>query len=334
MVAFFTRMSALNRFLLFFIILLLSFISSIALGTKPISLSTIYTSFVEYNGSEDHVIIQTARIPRAIIAVLIGACLGISGTIMQTITRNPLASPELLGMNHGAALGVVFSIFFLQSATMISHIWFALAGAMVTTIIVLVFSSIGHNGMTPLKITLAGATISGLLVSLTQGILILNERSLDELRFWLAGSVSGRDPNMLIKILPFMAIGFLCTFLLQKQIALLSLGDDVATNLGQNTTLVRGASVLLVTLLAGSSVALAGPIAFIGLAVPHLTRSLVGNQFHQILIYSGIIGATLLLLADVSARFVLYPEEISVGIMTAILGTPFFIYLVRKKGWK
>lgn len=313
--------------------LLLCCMASLLFGTKQIPLHKVLSSFAAFTGTEDHVIVQTVRLPRTMIALAVGACLGVSGAIMQSITRNPLASPELLGINAGAALGVVCSLLFFQGSG-ISYVWYAFAGATIVVILVYTLGSIGPTGVTPMKLTLAGATITALLVSLTQGILILDERSLDEMRFWLAGSVSGKSMEHLYEVLPFITGGLLLSLLLAKHIDTLRLGDDVATGLGQNTEWVKGLSVLTVILLAGSAVSIAGPIGFIGLAVPHLIKPMTVANDKEHLIYTAILGAILLIVSDILSRFVLYPQDVSVGIMTAILGGPFLIYLVRKREWK
>jgi len=315
-------------------LLFLCFLASIAYGTKQIPFGSVFSSFVSYNGSEEHVIIQTVRLPRAAIALAVGACLGVSGAIMQTLTRNPLASPDLLGINHGAALGVVCSLFWMQTTSFASHIWFAFLGALLVVAIVYSLSSMGSTGMTPMKLTVAGACLSTLLVSITQAILLLSERSFDEMRFWLAGSVSGRDIGQFADVLPFMIAALAIAILLSKKLEVLHMGDDVAKGLGQKTVMVKAVSLLVIVLAAGSAVSIAGPISFIGVAVPHLAKAIAGTNTRLIFVYSAIFGSTLLLLADTGARFVLYPQDVHVGIMTAILGAPFFIYMARKKAWK
>lgn len=305
---------------------------SIAFGVADISLQQIFQPFYQFDGSREHFIIRTVRVPRALIALLVGACLAVAGAMMQAFTRNPLSSPELLGVNHGAGLMVVAATFFIQPSSFSAYTWFALVGAGVATFFVLSLSSLGSKGLTSLKIILAGAALTALFASLIQGILILHQQSLDEMRFWLAGSVTGRDLEQLMQVLPFMILGLVCALAISKQIHLLSLGEDVARGLGLNIIWVKLAILILTALLAGSSVAIAGPIGFIGLIVPHMVRMVIGPDYVWVIPYSALVGAIVLLLADVSARFILYPEEVSVGVMTAIVGVPFFIYLARKGG--
>jgi iron complex transport system permease protein len=313
------------------LIVLMSFAASVTYGTAEIDLKTVYGSFTDFDGSREHLIIRTIRVPRALVAMMVGASLAVAGAIMQALTRNPLAAPEILGINYGAALFVVVAIFLLDSSSQSAYTWFAFSGAGLAATIVYILGSIGRGGMTPLRLTLAGAAMTTLLGSLTHGILILNERSLDEMRFWLAGSVAGRDISMFLQALPYMIVGLLGSFVISKQINVLNLGDDVAKGLGQNVVWIKAAAIGIVILLAGSSVSAAGPIGFIGLAVPHIIRFLVSTDYRWIFPYSAITGAILLLFADIGARFF---GEVPVGVMTALIGGPFFIYLARKGGGK
>jgi len=309
------------------IIVIFAFLANIALGVSEIDLHTTISALVDFNGSDKQVLIRTVRMPRGLIALSIGACLGIAGAMMQALTRNPLASPDILGVNQGAAIFVVISIFLIDSSSSISRTFYAMIGASLAAIVVYGLGSIGNKGLTPLKLTLAGVTMATLLSSLTQGILILNQRSLDEIRFWLAGSILGRDMQIFFQTLPFMITGILLSLLLGKQLNILNLGDDVARGIGQNIWIIKLFSLVCVVLLAGSSVAIAGPIGFVGLAVPHMVRSLVGNDYRWVLPYSSILGAITLLLADIGTRFF---YEVPIGVMTALIGAPFFIYLARK----
>lgn len=313
--------------ILAFVAMLSCFAASVAYGISEISIHTVWSALTDFNGSKEHVIIRTVRLPRALIALVVGACLGAAGAIMQALTRNPLASPDILGVNQGAALLMVLSIFFMDDGSLMSRTWFAMIGAALAAVLVYGLSSIGHRGLTPLKLTLAGATMALLLSSLTQGILILHERSLDEMRFWLAGSVAGRDIQLFLQAVPFMVIGTLLAILLSKQINLLSLGDDVAYGLGQKIVTVKLLSLAAVVLLTGSAVSVAGPIGFIGLAVPHIVRSLIGSDYRWVFPYSAVLGAITLLAADIGARFF---YEVPIGVMTALIGAPFFIFLARR----
>ncbi|HEU4792534.1 MAG TPA: iron ABC transporter permease [Nitrolancea sp.] len=312
------------------VVLVVCLMTSLAYGSAEIRPGTVLAAFTAFDGSPEHLIVRTVRVPRALIGMSVGACLGVAGAIMQALTRNPLASPGILGINAGAAFMVVGSIFLFGVASLNVYIWFAFLGAGVTAIVVYLLGSAGRRGMTPLKLTLAGAALTAFCSSLMQGILVLNEQTLDQIRFWLGGAVSGRDLGLFLQVLPYMVVGLVTAFLLGKQITTLSLGEEIAKGLGQSTGWVKGIAVAIIVLLAGSSVAIAGPISFVGLAVPHIARSLAGTDYRWVLPYAAILGAILLLVADLGARFVIYPSEIPVGVMTALIGAPFFIYLVRR----
>jgi iron complex transport system permease protein len=313
------------------IALALCFVASIACGAAEIPLGSIYKAFTAFDGSEEHLIITTVRLPRTLIAMMVGACLAVAGAILQGLTRNPLADLSILGINTGAGLAVVIAVFAFSGLSLSVYAWVAFAGAGASTIAVYLMGSVGRGGMTPLKLTLAGAAIAALLSSLTTVILLLNQRTLDEIRFWLAGSVAGRDLNLFGAVLPYMIVGLALALALGKSLSTLSLGEDVAKGLGQRTAWVKVAAGISVILLAGSSVAIAGPIGFIGLVIPHISRFIVGVDYRWSLPYSAVLGAILLLLADIGARLAVKPQELPVGVMTALVGAPFFIYLARSK---
>lgn len=257
--------------------------------------------------------------------------MAVAGAIMQGLTRNPLASPGILGVNAGASLVVVAAIFFLGSLSASGMAGFAILGATLAAIAVYWLGSLGQGGLTPLNLTIAGAAFTAFVSSITTGILILSQRTLDEIRFWLVGSVAGRDLSLFLQVLPFFVVGLLLAFSLSRQITLMSLGEDVAKGLGQQTLWVKLWAAVSVVLLAGGSVAIAGPIGFIGLVTPHLVRFWVGVDYRWILPYAAIVGAILLLIADLLARLLIAPQELPVGVITPLLGAPFFVYLAR---WK
>lgn len=313
------------------LILLLCLVASIGYGAAEISFSTIYSALTSFDGSADHLIIRTVRLPRSLIAMLVGAALAVAGAVMQGLTRNPLADPGILGLESGAALAVVVAVFLFGASSLSAYAGFAFLGAGVTAVVVYWLGSLGRGGLTPLNLTVAGAALTYLLSSLTSGILILSQRTLDEIRFWLAGSVAGRDFTLFLQVLPYIVIGLVLAFALGRQIATLNLGEDVARGLGQRTAWVKVTAAISVVLLAGSSVAVAGPIGFIGLVVPHIVRFFIGVDYRWILPYAAVLGAILLLVADIAARLVIAPQELPVGVMTAIVGAPFFIYLARSR---
>ncbi|NJO82150.1 MAG: iron ABC transporter permease [Blastochloris sp.] len=308
----------------------LAMMSSIAFGAADIAPVDVWQALVAFNpASTEHLIIRTLRIPRAATAALVGASLAVAGALMQGLTRNPLADPGILGINTGAALGVVAAVFFLKIGSLYLYALFAFLGAALTAIAVYALGSLGRGGPTPLKLTIAGAALTALLSSFTTGVLILNQRTLEEVRFWLAGSVAGRDLNLLIQVAPYLLVGLLLAMALGRQITTISLGDDIAKGLGQRTGWVKGLTALATVLLAGGAVAVAGPIGFVGLVIPHVVRFLVGQDYRWILPYAALLGATFLVCSDVVARLVLRPTELPVGVMTALIGGLLFVYLVR-----
>ena len=305
--------------------------SSIVYGYTDTSWSTAIEAFKENDGTTAHLVIQNVRLPRALIAATVGACLAISGAIMQSITKNPLASPSVLGINAGAVFFVVIGVVFFHLQSLQSYMIFALIGAAVSFSVVFVLSSIGREGLTPMKLVLAGAAVSALFSSLTQGMLTINETALDQVLFWLAGSVANRPIDLLITGFPYLVIGLLATFVLAKQMNLLAMGDDVASGLGQNVVLVKLVFSLIVVVLAGISVAIAGPIGFVGIIIPHIVRSFIGIQHQWVFPFCALFGGMLLLLSDIAARYIIMPKEVPVGVMTALIGVPFFIYVARRR---
>ncbi|MGW7160082.1 FecCD family ABC transporter permease [Paenibacillus taichungensis] len=313
------------------VLTILAFLFSIMYGIIQIPLHSVVDTFYAFDGSREHLIIQTVRLPRAVIAAVVGSSLAVAGCLMQAISRNALAGPELFGINYGAALTAVLASFWLGTTSLQLFAWSALLGAAVAGVMVFLLSSTGRQPLSSVKLVLAGATLNLLFASLTQGILILNEQSLDTMRFWLAGSLTGRDLDLFIQILPYLILGIVGSFALSSQLNIFGLGDEVAQGLGQRMKMIRIICIISIVLLAGSAVALAGPIGFIGLAVPHIARSITGSDYRWVVPYSAVLGALLLLTADIGARFVLPGQEIPVGVVTAFFGAPFLIYLAQRK---
>jgi iron complex transport system permease protein len=325
-----------SRFMMLFglvvsaVVLFFCMLASVRFGAAQIGTAEVIGAFTDYDpNSEADLIIRTLRVPRAVIAALVGASLAVAGAIMQGLTRNPLADPGILGIEAGAALAVVGAVFLLGVSSLSTYALFAFVGGGITAGFVYGLGSLGRGGMTPMKLTIAGAAFAALLSSLTTAMLILNQQTLEQIRFWLAGSVAGRDLNLLVQVLPYIAFGLVLCLALSRQITTLSLGDDVAAGLGQRTGWVKAFAAVGVVLLAGSAVSIAGPIGFVGLVIPHIVRFFVGVDYRWILPYCIFFGAILLVSADIAARLVLRPQEIPIGIMTAFVGAPFFIYLAR-----
>jgi iron complex transport system permease protein len=250
---------------------------------------------------------------------------------MQAVTRNALASPAILGINAGAAFAIVTAIFLVGIVTPLGYIWFAFAGALITAVLVYVIGSLGPSGATPVKLALAGAVVTALMGSWISAILVLNQRTLDEIRFWLAGSIAGRDLDTFLAVMPFLAVGLFVCWSLGRQLNALSLGEEISVGLGQRASQVRWVSAVAVVLLAGGAVAVAGPVGFVGLTVPHIARRLFGTDYRWVLASSAVLGAIMLVGSDVLGRVILRPGEIQVGIVTAVVGAPFLIYVVRRR---
>lgn len=315
------------------IVLIVGIVCSIAFGVTNIKWSTLMESFTSYDASsQQHLIVRTTRVPRALIAAIAGAALAVAGSLMQGITRNPLASPSLFGINAGAAFFIVTASAYFGAGGLSTFATLGFIGAAFTTLLVYILGSIGSDGLTPLKVTLAGAAMTSFFSSLSLGILLTGGQTFDQVLFWFVGSVAGRDMSIFQSAAPYMGIALIAAFVLARHMNLLTLGDDVATGLGQKTVYIKLAVAVVVVLLAGGSVAIAGPIAFVGIIIPHVTRYLVGIDYRWVLPYCAVLGAILLLAADIGSRYIAFPKEVPVGVMTAVIGVPFFVYIARRGG--
>ncbi|APX02251.1 FecCD family ABC transporter permease [Arthrobacter sp. QXT-31] len=304
--------------------------ASLAVGARGLSLETVWQALTEFNPADgDHAVVH-ARIPRTILGLLAGAALGLAGAAMQGVARNPLADPGIIGINAGAALAVVTGIYVFGISSLTGYIWFAFIGAAAAAVVVYLIASMGRAGATPVKLALAGAALSAGLFSLMNVILVSSQDTLDRFRFWQVGGIAGRDWSVLLPGLPFLAAGALIVLLAGRVLNSLALGDDVARGLGQNVGLARAVTALGIVLLCGSATALAGPIGFVGLVVPHAVRFLTGPDYRWILPFSAVLAPALLLVSDVVGRVILLPGEVPAGIMTALIGAPVFVWLVRR----
>lgn len=305
-------------------------LASIACGAKSVGFPVVIQSLLGIGEKTFETSVVMARVPRTVFGILAGAALAVSGALMQAVTRNPIADPSILGVNTGASLFVVCGIAFLHISTGLEYIWLAFAGAALTAILVYGLASIGNGGATPLKLALAGAAASTALQSLVNTVMLPSSQVMDQFRFWQTGSIGGAGWGEIRLLLPFFLIGFAASILLAPSLNTLALGDDAATSLGLNVPLIRGAAALAGVLLCASTTALAGPIGFVGLMIPHLIRMLVGPDMRKILPLSAICGASLLLFADTAGRVLGRPGELESGIVTALIGAPVFIFIIRK----
>ena len=305
-------------------------LAAVVLGATRIALGDVIAAFTDFDGSREHVAVVEVRFPRALLAAAVGAGLGVAGALMQAVTRNPLAEPGILGISWGAALVAVGAQAFLGIGSAAGLVPFALAGAAAAGAVVVALGSAGGAGLTPERLIVAGAAISGLLAAVVQGILVLDSESLEAARHWLAGSLAARGLDVLAAALPYQIAGLALAAVLARPLGAFALGEDVARGLGLRVATVKVGVAVAVVLLAGSSVAVAGPIVLVGLAVPHVAYHLVGRQPARFLPASAVLGALLVVLGDVAARMVIAPEELPVGVMTAVLAAPVLFHVARR----
>jgi ABC-type Fe3+-siderophore transport system permease subunit len=307
--------------------------ASLAIGTRSIGLGEVWRALLDPSlGTEEAAIVRGLRAPRTAIGLLAGLALGTAGALMQGHTRNPLGDPGLLGVTAGASLAVVLAISVLGVGTPAGYVWFAFAGALAGTVLVFAIGSVGRGGGTPVTLALAGAALSALLFAVVRTILVSDQQTLDSFRFWVVGSLAGRGADVAWQVAPFVAAGLVLATVNAPALNLLSLGDDVARGLGQRIWPARAVGLAAITLLGGAATAACGPIAFVGLVVPHVVRAVTGPDHRWLIPCSGLLGAVLLLGADVVGRVVARPGELQVGIVLALIGAPFFIALVRRRG--
>jgi iron complex transport system permease protein len=315
------------------IVLLLSCVLSLAVGATWIPLSQVAAAFVHPDPlSISHVLVTTTRLSRTLMAMAVGASLAVAGALMQALTRNPLASPGLFGINAGATFFIILfsSLFSLSSAD--AWLWCAFIGAAVAGSLVWLIGNMGQGSLSPLRIVLAGAAMAALFSAFSQALLVVNQDGLDTVLFWMAGSLTERSLSVAAPLLLCGVLGLFGAMLLAGQVNVLNAGEEIATGLGQRTGLIRLLMSVLVVCLAGSAVALAGSIGFIGLLVPHMVRKGLSIDHRWLLPGCALLGAILLLLADTLSRVLILPQEVPVGVMTALFGAPFFILLARRGG--
>jgi iron complex transport system permease protein len=320
---------ALGLIVLLGVLALVTFLS-VTQGSREISLGEVVRAFGSIgSGTVEDTVTLEMRVPRTLVGLLAGAALGLSGALLQGVTRNPLADPGIMGVNAGAAAAVVLAITLLGVGGVSTYIWFAFAGAGLATVLVYVVGSLGRDGATPVKLALAGAAVTAGLTSYTSAMIMTNDQILDELRFWQVGSLAGRYAPVVSGVAPFVIVGCLAALLCGRWLNALALGEDTARSLGLHVGRTRLTLFAVVALLCGAATAACGPIVFVGLAVPHLARLICGPDYRWILPYSMVIGPLVLLLADVLGRVVAGDGELQVGVMLGVLGAPFFVGLVR-----
>ncbi|MFJ6808639.1 FecCD family ABC transporter permease [Streptomyces anulatus] len=303
---------------------------SLAVGAKNIPLDVVWNVLVHQRGGEDAFVIEELRLPRTVLGVLAGAALGLAGALMQGLTRNPLADPGLLGVNNGASAAVVVAISFLGVGSPMGYVWFAFLGAAVAYGIVYLLGSTGRT-VTPDRMVLAGAAVNATLIAFVSAVILHDTRTFDEFRFWDVGSLAGRDLGVAFQVGPLILVGVVTALCLARPLNALALGDDTGRALGARTERTRLFGAVAVALLCGGATAAAGPIAFVGLAIPHIVRMVTGPDQRWVMAYSLLLAPVLLLGADVLGRLLAAPGELETGIVTAFLGAPVFIALIRRR---
>ena len=312
------------------VILLLAFAAGLALGSRWLGPGALWHALTATDGSDADVIVRSLRFPRTVVAVLIGACLGIAGALMQGHTRNALAEPGIFGVSSGAAFAVVLGLQLGVADSVGATVWFALIGALVATFGVQRLASRG-SGATPVGLALTGAAVAAMLGALTSAIVLLDADTLDSYRFWAVGSVAGRGLDVAGQVLPFALVGLLLAAVNARDLDLLALGDDVAAGLGLSIRRARLVGLGAIGLLTAAGVAACGPIGFLGLLSGHVARRIFGARNTWLIPSAGLIGATALVLADLVGRLVGGAGEVQAGVVLGVVGAPLFVVVVRRR---
>ncbi|KRF35427.1 iron ABC transporter permease [Nocardioides sp. Soil805] len=297
---------------------------SVVVGARPVPLAAIW------DGSHPLHNVSRARVDRTLLGLAVGAALALAGAVLQGLTRNPLADPGILGINAGASFAMVVGLSVFGVSELRDFLWVAFLGAAVAAVLVHVIASLGRDGATPVKLAIAGAALTAAVTSWTTGVLLVDRQTMETFRYWQVGTIGGRDLEVLLTGAPFLLAGGILALAGARLLDTLALGDDLARGLGRRTALDRVVLGVAVVLLAGTATALAGPVAFVGLVVPHAVRSLVGSHHARLLPLAALGGAALVVLADTLGRVVLPPAEVQVGVMAAVVGVPVFLVLVRR----
>ncbi|MBT1183657.1 iron chelate uptake ABC transporter family permease subunit [Streptomyces sp. CJ_13] len=311
--------------------LILISLLSVWLGTRDIPFTSTWSVLWNPDGSQTSVIIHSYRIPRTVLGLLVGIALGLSGALMQALTRNPLADPGLLGVSLGASTGVVVAIAFLGVGTALGYVWFAFAGAALASVAVYLLGSAGRKLATPDRLVVAGAAVTAVLYAFNSAVLLLDPRAFNQFRFWTVGALAGRRMDVVWVIAPFVVTGLVVALLLAPSLNALAMGEQLGKALGVNIGRTRVLGVVSVMLLCGAATAAAGPIGFVGLVVPHVARFVVGPDQRWVMAYSMLLAPVLLIGSDVLGRVLGAPGEVQVGIVTAFIGAPLFLVLCRRR---
>ncbi len=320
-------------------LLVVAVAASLAVGARALSPAEVWHGLFaapepDQRLTEIRLIVQTVRVPRTVLAVVAGVALGVGGALIQGYTRNPIADTGLLGVNSGASFAVVSGIAAFGFTSPFQYVWFGFAGAAVAGVVVFGLSSIGRGAGNPLTLALAGQGVTVFLAAMTTAVALTDKASLNALRFWNAGSLTGVGFDVIWPVSAFIAAGLLLALTTLPSVNLLNLGDDVARGLGVNIALTRTVGIVAITLLAGAATAACGPIAFLGLMVAHVARYLTGPDYRWLVPYAGLLGAVVLLVCDIVGRLVVRPGELDAGVVVSLLGAPFFAVLVWRGKFK
>ncbi|PCE15848.1 ABC transporter permease [Microbacterium sp. SZ1] len=311
--------------------LVVAVVLSLTVGANPLPFSQLWSALAGHGSSESRYVLLELRIPRTLIGTAAGAALGVAGALVQAFTRNPLADPGILGVNAGAALAVALGVSLLGLRTASEFIWLAFLGALIVTVAVYVVGSSGRGAADPIRLTLAGVALGAVLSGITTGSTLSDPDAFDSMRSWNAGSLLGRSVAETLPVLAFLAVGLLIALILAPGLNSVSLGEDIARSHGANVTGIRTGVIAAVTLLAGGATAIAGPISFVGLMVPHVIRAVFGVDQRVIIPLSAVLAPVIVLLSDVLGRVIIAPAEVPVGIVTALVGAPVLIALARRR---
>ncbi len=303
---------------------------SLLIGAKTIPASEVWAALWHGNGSPDHLVVTEYRVPRTLLGLLAGLALGVAGCLMQGLTRNPLADPGLLGINAGAAFAITLAVALLGVGELTTYVWFGFAGAALVAMVVYRLGTAGRQAADPIRLTLAGVAVTAVLSGLTKGLILLNARAFDEWRQWDSGTLSGRGYDIVVQSAPFIAVGLIAAVIAARSLNAVALGDDLAHALGVRVGRTRLLTAVALTLLCGAATAAAGPITFVGLAVPHIARWIVGTDQRWIVAYAMLLAPILVLGSDVLGRILIPGDEVPAGLVTAFLGAPVLIGLARR----
>lgn len=313
-----------------FVALIFAIALSLVIGSRALPIETVFEALIAPNGSPEHLIVTELRIPRTLLGLLIGAALGVSGALIQALTRNPLADPGILGVNAGAGFAVVLGVAVFGVTRIEQYLPFAFCGAILATLLVYGVATRGGGGATPLRLTLVGIALGSVLGGISSTLALLDPDTFDRMRYWGTGSIADRPSGTLAIIAPFIAVGLVIALLTARSLNSVALGDDLAKSLGASMGMTRLATLIAVTMLCGAATAAAGPIVFIGLMIPHVVRWVTGPNQRWIMVFCLVLSPILMLVSDVVGRLIVHPAELQVGIITAFIGAPVLIMLVRR----